>query len=209
MICVSISENSFEEAIKSISDAKFAELRLDLCNISENDLKRIYNLDLNTIATCRKGKFSEKECVEKLINSIMLGVKYIDIDYEFENENKLYLHNIAKKNNCKTINSYHNFDNTPDYKQLVQIAISLMEQNPDIIKIACKSNNQFDNEKILKLYKQFKNIIAIGMGNEGKITRILATKLGAPFTFAYPAGKQSTAHGQIDYDTLNEILKND
>jgi 3-dehydroquinate dehydratase-1 len=59
----------------------------------------------------------------------------------------------------------------------------------------------------MSLYNSDKTIIALGMGNLGKITRIAAPFLGAPFTYAYPTGRKRTAEGQFSIDKLEDIMK--
>ena len=48
-------------------------------------------------------------------------------------------------------------------------------------------------------------MIALGMGKKGKITRLAAPLLGAPFTYASPAAGSETGPGQLEMDTLIKI----
>ena len=90
--------------------------------------------------------------------------------------------------------------------------MSSSETGADIIKIATSAMNYSDNAKLLSLYNikessQLVPVIAIGMGEIGKITRIAALFSGAPFTYAsFEAGKE-TAEGQIEKSDLQKIYK--
>ena len=63
-----------------------------------------------------------------------------------------------------------------------------------------------DNSKILSLYKNPGRLIAFGMGDLGKITRIVAPFLGAEFTYAAMDEGDPTAPGQIRYSRLKEFI---
>ena len=74
-------------------------------------------------------------------------------------------------------------------------------------KIACKSHSKDDNTKLMNLYKYKKPVVVLGMGEIGKITRILATSMGSPFTFAAPNNGAITAEGQLKFDELKELIE--
>lgn len=63
-----------------------------------------------------------------------------------------------------------------------------------------------DNSKILSLYKAPGRLVAIGMGELGKISRIVAPFMGAEFTYASLNDEQATAPGQINYERLNRFI---
>jgi 3-dehydroquinate dehydratase-1 len=76
----------------------------------------------------------------------------------------------------------------------------------DIAKLATFSKSKADNARLLSLYSNDKPIVALGMGETGKITRLMAPLLGAEFTFAAMDDGQPTAPGQITYSNMKEIL---
>lgn len=207
MICVSISENSYEKCIEAIGNCKMAEIRMDLCKLHENDLKKIFSLPMKTIATCREGVYTDEKRTELLKLAIDSGATYIDIEIEAPKNYQNVLINYANKHNCKIIVSYHNFEETPETEDLQNIINDCFNKRADIAKIACKSNSEDDNKRILELYKTNKSIVAIGMGEIGKETRVKSISLGAPFTFASSNSGKQTADGQIDVDTLRKLLQ--
>ena len=79
----------------------------------------------------------------------------------------------------------------------------------DIAKIACKVNSHADSVRLLSLYDRSGTgeIISIGMGNKGKITRIASVCLGAPFTYASYSEGMETAVGQLNYKEVKQILE--
>ncbi|HPD96016.1 MAG TPA: type I 3-dehydroquinate dehydratase, partial [Tenuifilaceae bacterium] len=52
-ICVSIGINNFDIALEAVGECQMAELRLDLVNFSDDQLRKIYSLNRNIIATFR------------------------------------------------------------------------------------------------------------------------------------------------------------
>jgi len=119
---------------------------------------------------------------------------------------KGYLSNAARMSGCKVILSYHNYERCPSKKHLLNIVKRCFDDNADIAKVVCKVNSLQDNLNIMALYDTDKPIIALGMGKLGRITRIAASFLGAPFTYAYPKGRRRTAEGQFTVDKMEEII---
>ena len=75
----------------------------------------------------------------------------------------------------------------------------------DIIKIATNVINDNDNIELVKLLiNKDKDIIVLGMGEKGKITRIISPLLGGYLTFASVDGNIS-ASGQISLSDLIHI----
>ncbi|OFY91405.1 MAG: hypothetical protein A2236_00380, partial [Bacteroidetes bacterium RIFOXYA2_FULL_33_7] len=153
MICVSISQQNFIDCIEAIGKAKMAEIRIDLVKLSELELEKLFKLPIKTIATCRIGYYSENEIIKLLKLAIKSGAKFIDIETELFENLKLELTPFAQKYNTKIIISYHNFEKTPSQKELQKIIKNCFNQGADIVKIACKSNSEKDNLRILDLYK--------------------------------------------------------
>jgi 3-dehydroquinate dehydratase type I len=76
----------------------------------------------------------------------------------------------------------------------------------DIAKIVTLSVSASDNVRLLSLYSVNKPLVAFGMGDAGKITRIMAPFLGAEFTFASMDDGYETAAGQIPYSRMKALL---
>jgi len=203
-ICVSIGINNFDIALEAVGECQMAELRLDLVNFSDDQLRKIYSLNRNIIATFR----TEDEQVMKqtLIKSMDFGAGYIDIDINTSVEVRTILVEYAKQKGVKVILSYHNFSETPETVLLKQTITRMFNDGADFAKVACMANSKDDSKRVVNLYSDFSNLIAFCMGKNGQITRVVAPFLGAPFTYASLKGVK-TAEGQIDAEQL-EILLN-
>jgi len=102
--------------------------------------------------------------------------------------------------------SYHNYEETPELEELETIIKNCFAQGCDVVKIVTLVRVNRDNSKILSLYRHPGRLIAFGMGDLGKITRIVAPFLGAEFTYAAMDEGDSTAPGQIRYTLLKEFI---
>lgn len=210
MLCVSIADLDFEQCKEALQGLELAEIRLDKLNFSYQQVRDIFSLPLELIATCRPDGIAEKERLEFLKTAIAAGAAYVDIEIEAADSFKEEILAAAGKKNCKVIISYHNFEKTPAKDELLAIIDRCFVCGAHIAKIACQVHNEADSARIISLYDSPAGtqgkILAVGMGEKGKITRVAAPLLGAPFTFAAPAPGKETAPGQLDKITLEKII---
>ncbi len=227
MICVSIGDNQkgFPYLKQQLVDNSFelVELRLDLLELSLPQVRKIFSLPLHypRIATYRPGKIDEGEREKILQTAIENGAATVDIELETAAAIKNNLVTVARNQGCQVIISFHNTDQTPSQQKLEAILDQCFDSGADIAKIACYVQAPADNARLLSLYARLlpplhadkvkpitpvkRQLIAIGMGEKGKITRVAAPWLGAPFTYAAATGSKETAPGQLDHQALKKI----
>jgi 3-dehydroquinate dehydratase I len=206
MICVAISDRSLEKCLKTLDDCEMAEIRLDLTGFNEDEIRQVFTHKTPTIATCRPEKKGTEDQLKKLKLAIETGARYVDIEYEADKRQKDALIEIAHQHNCRVIISYHNFFETPSSDELFKIADTAYKQGADIVKIATMTNQTSDNARLFSLYSLNKPLVGLGMGEIGKITRIMAPFLGAEFTFASMDDGSATAPGQITYNRMKQLV---
>ena len=102
--------------------------------------------------------------------------------------------------------SYHNFEKTPELNELTYI-VEKEKQIGDIAKVAVMPEKLGDTLVILAILSRFDDTIAISMGELGSYTRVMASKFNSPITFA--AGRDVTAPGQLDIETMKMLLNMD
>ena len=212
MICVSIGKISYPDLLVLLNNEQLVEIRLDLNNFSDDEIRAIFSSKAEIIATCRPGTFTETERIEKLKICIEAGASYADLELETGEEYLKELSTLSGENGCKLIISCHDHEKTPSSSELKRIYRSCSEKGADVIKIVCNIISGSDNARLLSLYDKVDlsekiPLIAIGMGEKGKITRIAAPLLGAPFTYASSDDGKETAKGQIGKSVLKEIYK--
>lgn len=217
MICISIGQPSVESCkdIFQQYQPEMAEIRLDGAQLSADEIGRIFGMHPKLIATCRPETPEQGGCSQQksLMTAIIAGAAYVDLGLESDKELKNEIIRMARLQHCQVILSYHNYDATPSKSELEGIVGHCFSNGADIAKVACFAHNRHDCGRLLGLYDYparlyaGSEIVAIGMGTKGKITRLAAPLLGAPFTYAARGDGQETAPGQLDYKTLSRIYK--
>jgi len=206
MICVSISRiDQLPEVIDS--GVTLMELRLDLIREDPGHIYQQIPNHVQTIATCRPEGYNESERIELLKTCMDLGAKFIDVEIESTDDYLTTLTSYAHQCGAESIISYHNFEVTPDVKELEQLLQKCYERGGDVAKIAVQVDTLKDVHHLLGVYKLPGRKVVLGMGKPGRITRLMGPYLGAEFTYGAPGAGSETAPGQFSYKQLTDIYK--
>ena len=206
MICVAISDKNLNKCLSVLDKVEMAEIRLDLTGFGIEEINKIFSHPTPAIATCRPEPRGNEYQLEILTASVNAGARYVDIEIEADLNQQSAIIEVAKKHQCKVIISYHNFNETPGLREMYKIVDQCFELGADIAKIATLSKSNADNARLFSLYSIEKPMVVLGMGETGKITRLMAPLLGAEFTFASMDEGIQTAPGQINYSKMKEML---
>jgi 3-dehydroquinate dehydratase-1 len=136
-----------------------------------------------------------------------LGATFIDVELEAETAYLERLISRARQSNTGVIISYHNFNETPERSEMTEKIQLCYDRGGDIAKLATQVNSLKDVKNLISMYDLPGKKVVVGMGEEGRITRVLAPYLGAEFTFAAAGEGGETAPGQLTVTQLNEIYK--
>jgi 3-dehydroquinate dehydratase I len=208
MICVCYAGFDYNGLVNILNEQRpeLAELRLDSLKLNRDELKKVLAMDIKFIATCK-----DKDYAEKLLSAIQYGADYIDIDIESDegSMDKLIKQARASANSCKIIISYHDYNKTPVSAELERVMEWCLDKKPDLIKISCMVREIRDNARLLGLLDSGSSnkMIVIGMGEMGRVTRIIAPKLGAFCTYVGSVKGMETAPGQISFDEIKKITE--
>jgi shikimate dehydrogenase/3-dehydroquinate dehydratase type I len=237
MICIPITARSHKEALRDIERscaiADFIELRMDL--IADGVLPELISAARNSsdsikiIVTNRKkdeaapaGEFLGMEAgstepadrkIALLKQAIDLNADYVDIELsEGKAAIKELKSHCAKKGDfTKIIISYHNLETTPALTRLKEIFHQCLELKPAVVKIVTMAWTPEDNLKVLSLIpyaqKQRQEIIALCMGDKGRISRVVAPFLGNFLSFATLEQGTQSAPGQLTVQEIKQINK--
>lgn len=233
-MCVCVLDASIRSRRQILQHNKFCELRTDLCGHSPKILKDDLNINSNVIVSFRP-PISISKVLGLIDTAIQNGAAAIDLDLTLANTllEKNALGRLLLKNNLFTninlikdrqtlIISYHDYTTTPPLKDLKktvreckrvgdklrrQLGNSFNEKV--IVKIATKSNNMEEANRMLELYNQKlpvdnEHLISISMGKMGIYTRAAIISLGAPLT--YCRANVAAAEGQLTRGELKNIL---
>ncbi len=216
--CVTLAESSPAKLRsflkKALRRSDYAELRLDFMkpsmipralNLVKKDLKRC-------ICTLRPklegGKFSGSE--KNRISILKLVAEYnphlLDVEYNTIRKNK-DLRQYLKRSKTDLLVSWHDFKKTPNSTSLKKMANEMFRFSKNI-KIVTTARSIGDSAKVLSLYKNVPkngNLVAFAMGDYGRMSRILCTQIGSPYTYV-SLGKP-IAPGQFSLDEVKSIFK--
>jgi len=206
MICAVINGPSYQEALYQIEQAKTAhlvELRLDY--FTEIDLDEIKNIcqsikkpKIFTLRSKEQGGKYQKTEIERLQTLKKLATlqpEYLDLEYNIDRT--FFKEMVNSFPDLKIIISYHNFLETP--KNLGSILGKMQAIPAHFYKLAVQVKNILEACFVVSLCSS--NVIAIGMGYYGQMTRILGCKK-APITYAC-VDEDKAAFGQL---SLNQMV---
>ncbi|KAF8880512.1 Shikimate dehydrogenase [Infundibulicybe gibba] len=151
---------------------------------------------------------AEKEAFELLELALRLGVEYVDIETTLPE--KMIKGLISRKGSSKIIASWHDWSGKMKWNgSLVQEKYDIAEGLGDIIKIVGKAASIQDNIDLYNFVSKAnsrldaKPIIAINMGVEGQMSRIL----NATFSpVSHPLLPTKAAPGQLSFKQIQEAL---
>lgn len=216
--CVTLAESSPAKLrlllTKTLKRSDYAELRFDFMeptkvpialDLVKKDLKRC-------ICTLRPksegGKFSgnEKDRVSILKLIAEYNPHLLDVEFDTIRKNR-DLNQYLKRTKTDLLVSWHDFKKTPD-EHLLKKKLSQMIKFSKNIKIVTSAKAIGDSMKVLSLYKNLPegcHLIAFAMGDSGRMSRILCTQFGSPYTYV-SLGKP-IAPGQFSLDEVKSIFK--
>ncbi|MBL6724750.1 MAG: shikimate dehydrogenase [Rubripirellula sp.] len=212
MICVTLGRSRHKRMIAEHQylveqGADLVELRLDFIGRAVSLSRLLNDRPGPVVITARRrgdgGRWlkSEEERVMLLRSAIAAGVEYVDIEADIASQ-------IPRYGKTKRIISYHDMDETPD--NLEELHAAMSEEDADIVKIATMANSFSDNLRMIELVKAAKiPTIGICMGETGILTRILANRLGSPFTYATFSSGRQMAPGQLDWKQMKDLYRYD
>ncbi len=203
-----------------------AEIRVDLFTQVSADkiiqiLQKFSAVGVSTILTCRSKKEAGGWNGSDLARAELLAKCYQYADIVDIESSSIHPKSTTSAQFCQLADeisssktqlliSYHNFDKTPSLKTIEDEFAAVEKLLPakiDIIKVAVQvySNADIAILTALLLQNSHKNMVVIGMGDFGMLTRISFAAYGSLFTFAHI--NEITAPGQMDIEKTNKYLR--
>ena len=225
--CLPLQKSSFAEITKEIEqtlveypgDYQYFEVWIDL--IEETERQQLKD-DLTALATRYPGQLiylfrrPELAPIKMVLNErlSLLGT-FTDLDVLIDldiGQQQPELDFVRKEGlNLNLITSYHNYQETPTFQELLSLVAQMEPYNPKIYKLACYCNSEHDCltllRLILKLKEDGKTPLILGMGAKGQGTRLLGPLWGNALSFAPKDQAGASAPGQLGVGTLRGILR--
>ena len=208
MICTSLQNKTFEQILEILADpsVEMAEIRLDRCPLTDGQIEELFSESYTPlIATCRIAESpSEQEAERRLRLAIEAGARFADLEIEAPAPVSKRFQQLCRKSGTEIIRSYHNFEDTPDIEVLQMALARCFRYGADIAKIVTTCHSAEDAARIESLYTIVLEgvdslqgrLVAFGMGDAGRDTRLECLRRGAPFTYAALTEEEATAPGQ-------------
>lgn len=145
---------------------------------------------------------------QRLFKAVLPDVDGIDIELR-ATETLAALIPAARAANKPVVVSHHDFERTPSYDALAEVAARAVQAGADIVKIAAHVATDDDIAVLGRLLAEgpARSMVVIGMGEKGLPTRLLFPRQGSLFTFA-AKGDRASAPGQLPYDRMLKLLAN-
>ena len=225
-LCIALQAAAPAELIAraeaAIRDAPFIEFRLDSLPKAAASINKIKEFlaahkEVTAIATCRRkahgGQFTGplKAQLEILTEAAQAGCQIVDLEVESAEEAKraqlAAFRAALRQAGTALMVSFHDFTRT---KGLEQAAKRIEAFTPEFVKVVSSARSLADNLAVLRLIEDVSlstQVVALAMGEEGIVSRVLAPRAGAAFTFASSAQGEETAPGQFTARTLLDLYR--
>lgn len=174
MICTSIQNRNLEEILDILAGVEMAEIRLDRCPLSEDEIGEVFSSDVPLVATCRIADvaatdpfLSSPECSfapesklikaaqiaeKRLMKAVKAGAKFVDLEMEAPKAMSKRMKSFARENGALFIRSYHDFEGTDSVEALKALVEKCQYHGAEIVKIVTTAHSEADVAKLMSLY---------------------------------------------------------
>jgi len=213
-ICVSLTEETTARTIDRMVElapvADLFEIRGDL--LLDLDLLTLLRAKTKPLVfTCRPiregGRFDGDEARRRilLLEAAKRGFDWVDVELRSGFHDVL----LEKAGNGLIV-SWHDFAAVPD--DLPTLYSRMCDGGADLVKIAVTPRGIADVGRLVAFAEETSSkggvpLLAIAMGPLGILTRVLAGRYGAPFTYASTAAGAEAAPGQIEAGLMADLYR--
>jgi len=223
MICIPVVAATQSEALQFIARsaglADILELRMDL--LADGNLKELFAVARSAapavkILVTNRPRSScaasdEQERVALLMDAVSRGADFVDLELATATVWREKIKTLISANQDRTrlILSHHDFCQTPSRRELARIMNAAVRAGAQVTKIVTQACTREDNLAILSLIPSARrrrhDIVAFCMGDQGKMSRVMAPFLGSLFTFAALEEGSESAPGQLTVREMRQI----
>jgi 3-dehydroquinate dehydratase / shikimate dehydrogenase len=206
-----------EKADSIVRDNTFIEFRLDYISRPALALSKIkefteFHPHVAVIATCRRaasgGKFqgSIAAQLEILGKAAAAGCQLVDV--ELQTATRLKPAQLEKlRSKAAIVLSYHDFRAT---QKLDETLRKMASYPADFYKIVSTARSLSDNVMMMQFLEKHRDehaLVAVCMGEQGIISRVLGVRAGSAFTFGALTADEKTAPGQVTAQELRSTYR--
>lgn len=198
VLCLTLAEASLAELERKLewyaARVHLIEVRLD--HLDRPAIPRLPDpCSAQLVATARpereggRWQGSESKRLALLRGAAEAGFAWVDLEHDAIAE--------PMPAACRIIRSLHDFSGTPDLKRAMG---RLAVHGADCYKLAVQTQSTRDLVALLRWRESLGphcNVLALGMGEMGRLSRLLGPFLGNPWTYVAEDGGQPVAPGQF------------
>ena len=171
MICTTIQNRTAEQILEILQNCEMAEIRLDRCPLTYNEIDAIFSSDVPLVATCRISEVAEREeslqelpeqsrmikamqiAEKRLVRAIEAGARYVDVEMDAQKQMSKRVRQAAHENGTVFIRSYHDFEGTDSVDGLKALVEKCVYHGADLVKIVTTAQTDYDADRLMSLYE--------------------------------------------------------
>lgn len=213
MIFISIFSDRLARCLPIPPEVDGVELRLDSELPAEGPFRRLRQSGTRIMITSRPGKLPDTRRKRMLLAMLDRGVEYLDLDLIRDRGFHRELTRGARQAGVSLVLSFHDYRRTPPRPVLVEWVRQAVKHRADLVKVVTMIRYPRDIRSLLGLYECLPASYAgrgifFGMGQGGRITRLIAPFLGCPIQYVTVDDiRRGTAPGQWPRETYRQILE--
>lgn len=224
-VCVSITGATAAvmqaNALAALAASQFLELRLDYLTQTADGPGCLASLHrqhpgLTLLATCRPERSggrlpgSAHEELQILLAAADAGAAVVDLSLESAEDLGSEAVQALRSRGAAVLISFHDFHATGDLNVVLS---RICRFEPDFAKIVPTAHSLHESLAVLRLLRHAASmspsqpLVALAMGEQGLISRVLGPSFGSAFTFAAASAAEATAPGQLTAETLKHLYR--
>lgn len=204
--------DTFSQSASQTDDCDLCELRLDLIELSESDLRALAaRITLPVILTARHPDEGGRGAPEPARRAALLQAhldraSYLDIELRSVLDLQPLIRE-AKSRRIGVIGSFHDFAATPSEEVLRGAIDMALQFGLDAVKIATTLRGPSDLARLLQLLDSAKRLplSVMGMGALGRASRIALARCGSVLNYGHLG--EANAPGQWPARRLRDLLR--
>lgn len=202
MLWRSVAVTGVDAALSAAAGAEAVELRLDAAPLTPADVARLVRaLAVPVLATCHAAAETARPL---LVAALEAGADLVDLPWDDGLDADLVA--LAHRRGARVVGSHHDHDGTPPAAVLHRLVDGCFAAGADLAKVACRVREPREAARLIGLLDDPRPVVALGMGDDGRITRLAGAALGSPLAFVAPSAETVTAPGQLTEDRLRGLL---
>jgi 3-dehydroquinate dehydratase I len=157
------------------------------------------------------GRFSGDEDVRlaPLVEAVNKQAAYVDLELRAPAVSLYHLREGIEQSSTRLILSWHDFERTPEKRELIAVLNAMQGKGAHIGKIVTMAHDFRDVLRVLQLQEEAAllhfPLIAFCMGCPGVISRLATLELGGYMTYCSANNGEATAPGQLSVEVLRQI----